>query len=328
MPKLHCLPPGSSAPGSKTLIFIRHGETVFNVACTDSAGRKGSKCVGGPDGTMSKDPFAYEDSPLTPTGQQQTESLGAAMAQATPSVELVVASPLERTLQTAAGVFPSPPGGGKIVAHEGVREMMFAKYESYNKRGLKSAKAARFPQVDFGLVAAEEDAMFAACAASHAGRERSAEVQTRVSKFLEWLMGRPENVIAVVSHGFTMGLTFGSDHIHKVFEVDALDVDACTLKGIANTATHEVVISRQASPGAITAESGAADALAAGRQRRAAVTRSTVALVERDEKNKNDMTKARRRRGASGGLVRLLQRLGIPVVVLAIALWVWCRRRQ
>ena len=327
MPKLHCLPPGSSAPeGSKTLIFIRHGETVFNVACTDSAGRKGSKCVGGPDGTMSKDPFAYEDSPLTPTGHQQAESLGAAMAQATPSVELVVASPLERALQTAAGVFPSPPGG-KIVAHEGVREMMFAKYESYNKRGLKSAKAARFPQVDFGLVAAEEDAMFAACAASYAGRERSAEVQKRVLEFLEWLMDRPENVIAVVSHGFTMGLTFGSDHIHKVFDVGALDVDACTLKGAANTATHEVVISRQASPGAITAESGAADAPAAGRQRRAAVTRSTAALVERDEKNKNDMMKARRRRGVGGGLVRLLQRLGIPVVVLAIALWVWRRRR-
>ena len=71
---------------------------------------------------MSTDHFDYEDTPLTVKGVEQAASLGLKMADAQPPVELVVASPLERTLQTAFGVFPKPPGG-KLVAHEGVSSL-------------------------------------------------------------------------------------------------------------------------------------------------------------------------------------------------------------
>jgi len=47
-----------------------------------------------------------------------------------------------------------------MVAHEGVREMMFAKYESVNKRGALSGKGERFPQVDWSQVPDEQDAMY------------------------------------------------------------------------------------------------------------------------------------------------------------------------
>ena len=128
-PKLHCLPAGtphSSSSSAKTVIFIRHAESEWNLACTDAEGRKGSSPVGGPDGTMSTDRFAYEDTPLTQQGHRQARELGLLLAAAAPPIELVVASPLERTLQTAAGIFPEPPGGA-IVAHEGPREMMFVR---------------------------------------------------------------------------------------------------------------------------------------------------------------------------------------------------------
>jgi len=45
MGKLCVLPAGTVAPGGKTFIFIRHGESEFNLACTDSSGKKGSKSV-------------------------------------------------------------------------------------------------------------------------------------------------------------------------------------------------------------------------------------------------------------------------------------------
>ena len=125
-PKLHCLPAGtphSSSGSAKTVIFIRHAESEWNLACTDAEGRKGSSPVGGPDGTMSTDRFAYEDTPLTVRGIAQARELGLLLAAATPPIELVVASPLERTLQTAVGVFPER----RIVAHEGPREMMFVR---------------------------------------------------------------------------------------------------------------------------------------------------------------------------------------------------------
>ena len=315
--KLHCLPPGTAAADSKTLIFIRHGETDYNLACTGSSGNKGSKPVGGPDGTMSMDPFAYEDSCLTATGLRQAQSLGAKLTEASPPVELVVASPLERTLQTAAGIFPVPPGG-KIVAHEKVREMMFAKYESYNKRGLKSAKAARFPQIDFGLIDEEADVMFAACAASEAGRERSVEVQQRISEFLEWVMERPESVIAVVSHGFAMNLSFGADYIHHIFEVEAADLEACRLKSGANTATHEVVISRQPPPNRDSIVQPA----------RVAVTRSTPALHERNEQHKREGAASAGARIGGGLALRYLRKLGVPALLLALLVWMWRRGRR
>ena len=55
-----------------------------------------------------------------------------------------------------------------------------------------------------------------------------------------WAMEREESVIAVVSHGFTMNLTFSKDAIGKVFAVDPADLDAVRLQSSSNTATHEL----------------------------------------------------------------------------------------
>ena len=74
---------------------------------------------------MSKSMGDYVDAGLTPKGRKQAEEAGALLRHR--GVELVVASPTERAIQTALGLFPARPPGraGKIVAMEEVREMIF-----------------------------------------------------------------------------------------------------------------------------------------------------------------------------------------------------------
>jgi broad specificity phosphatase PhoE len=218
---LRCMPAGTQLnTRSKTLIFIRHCESTFNQACTGADGSTGHRPVGGPDGSMSKSLFDYEDSSLTEKGSQQATALGQRLRLRGQGqeVELVVCSPLERTLQTATLAFPEPPGsGGRIIAHEGAREMMFPNGETVNRRGKLSDKAARFPTVDWSEVADEEDTMWARCAdvtLNKMGRERSAQVAQRMVDFLDWLLrSRPERVIAVVTHGLTLNMTFGENFV-------------------------------------------------------------------------------------------------------------------
>eukprot|EP01045_Picozoa_sp_COSAG04_P004402 COSAG04_NODE_190_length_20948_cov_7.298863_13_plen_406_part_00 len=348
-PKLHCLPAGTPHSGSaKTVIFIRHAESEWNLACTDAEGRKGSSPVGGPDGTMSTDRFAYEDTPLTPKGHRQARELGLLLAAAAPPIELVVASPLERTLQTAVRVFPEPT---RIVAHEGPREMMFVRllsatpliphpclgcwqlppiiceaqpteptlpaqprYETINKRGPKQAKAARFPSVDWSQVPDEHDEMFSRCRSSPHGRERSAEVRARVADFLEWVMGRPERVVAVVSHGLTMRAVFWEDAVRKVFAVAPTDLSAVRLKDLGNTTMHEVVLSREPAP-AVAAGLPPAGA--------GAVTRSTRGLAELDDAKQAAFAV----RAAARARRRWMLRAG-ALALLALGAWAWRHFRR
>jgi len=169
MPRLRCLAPDRKlAPGQKRIFFIRHGQSLYNLACIDRegvqhSGARGS--VGGPEGTMSMRACDYIDSALTELGLAQAKELSPMLA--TKAVELVIASPLERALQTALGVFPEPPGG-MVVAREDVREVMFGPEISSkgnnSQRFSVSSKRERFGGfVDFSCMEFDDDEPWRAC---------------------------------------------------------------------------------------------------------------------------------------------------------------------
>ncbi|XP_022768527.1 phosphoglycerate mutase-like protein 1 isoform X4 [Durio zibethinus] len=139
-------------------------------------------------------------------------------------IEVVITSPMSRTLQTAVGIFHGedqpdrldvtsfedekvkgddetstfnrPP----IIAYELCRERM-GKYEC-DRRGTISQYRSRFPEVDFSLIENEDDILWKADE-----RETHEEVMARAMKFIKWLWERQEKEIAVVSHGVFLDQT-------------------------------------------------------------------------------------------------------------------------
>ncbi|KAL4284767.1 hypothetical protein GQ457_16G016210 [Hibiscus cannabinus] len=129
-------------------------------------------------------------------------------------IQLVITSPMSRTLQTAVGIFHDedqpdrldvtsfpdetdqtqafnrPP----IIEFELCRERL-GKYEC-DKRRSTSQYRSRFPAVDFSLIENEEDILWKANE-----REPHEDVLARGIKFINWLWTRKEEEIAVVSHG-------------------------------------------------------------------------------------------------------------------------------
>jgi hypothetical protein len=128
--KFVCLPPTALAT-SKRVVFVRHGETAFNLSCVTKEGKKRLRPCGGINGDLSTDMKDYLDRGLTDAGKQQAREAGdavrALVASRGAEVDLVIVSPCERTLETAHCMFPdhSEAGAVPVVAHEQVRERMF-----------------------------------------------------------------------------------------------------------------------------------------------------------------------------------------------------------
>lgn len=205
----------------KTLHLVRHGQGYHNVA--------GEKDFGA---YMS---YEYVDASLTPLGWQQVDNLRKHIWKTgiASRIELVVTSPLTRTMQTAAGVF----GGGGYIDGDACPPLMVAGAGNSNHAAITSANCPPFiaiewcrehlgvhpcdkrkdiseyrllfPGIDFSLVEENEDVLWKSDV-----REEEEEVAARGRTFINWLLTRKEKEIAVVSHsGFlihTLGL-FGKD---------------------------------------------------------------------------------------------------------------------
>ncbi|CAL8471428.1 g10970 [Coccomyxa elongata] len=194
---------------TKVVHFIRHGEGFHNI---------------GYEGNL--------DAHLTPFGWHQAAALQQHIKALQPplDIEVVIVSPLMRTLETAAGVF----GGGSetaqplmlrqtgtprersahdtigqpsrlpIIATEMCRERMGPNLCD-QRRPLHLTKE-HFPGVDLSAVQTDEDVLWKQV---HAEQHTSGEynvgesedaVTVRGIRFLRWLMTRPESRIAVVAH--------------------------------------------------------------------------------------------------------------------------------
>jgi broad specificity phosphatase PhoE len=195
---------------SKVIHIVRHGQGYHNVAGElDHANY------------MS---WEYADASLTDLGWLQAEVLhehvDATGIKA--QVELVVVSPLMRTLQTAAGVWGgatlsglgkaphpaiAPANSLKFVANEWCREQNGM--HPCDRRSSVTFYKKSFPYVDFSEVGTDEDTWW-----SETKRETVQELFTRARTFVRWLLDRPESRIAVVSHSsfiFHMCHLFGGD---------------------------------------------------------------------------------------------------------------------
>lgn len=180
----------------KRIFFIRHAEGTHNVAERESTfAPKENVLLAENTGTE------HWDARLTKVGEEQCAALKGAIrgdgvwGYARPlNLDLVVVSPLTRCLQTAVQSLGDPEGKGAppFLCTELCRERV-AEFMCDGHRP-KSELAAEFPGVDFSLLETEKDELF------ETAKEDDAACQARGRAFLQWLCGRPEIHIAVVTH--------------------------------------------------------------------------------------------------------------------------------
>eukprot|EP00210_Caulerpa_lentillifera_P004963 g4737.t1 len=221
---------------TKIVHFIRHAQGFHNVA-------------GEANPTEYMNP-KFHDAHLTSQGWQQVYRLRTHFSEIKPvfRVDLVIVSPLTRTLETACGLFGNlypendeeplmlgrdtiegmRPGRGliakssqalPILATETCRERI--DIHPCDKRRSRSYYQLNFPGVDFSQVQADEDPFPSGTA------ESDQQFIERTHEFLRLINSRAESHIAVVSHGGFLrglcrqfGLSFGTgvrSHLHGFF---------------------------------------------------------------------------------------------------------------
>ncbi|KAE8659220.1 Phosphoglycerate mutase-like protein 2 [Hibiscus syriacus] len=184
----------------KTLHLVRHAQGVHNVA-----GEKDSAAYSSEE---------YFDAHLTPLGWQQVDNLRKHVHETglSKKVDLVIVSPLLRTMQTAVGVF-----GGKeykdgidvpplLVANAGESDRPeisslncppFVAFELCREiletRSLPPSNPGSIPDSN---IESDNDVLWVADTP-----EKEEDVVARGMQFLNWLWTRNEKEIAVVSHG-------------------------------------------------------------------------------------------------------------------------------
>nr|KYP48485.1 hypothetical protein KK1_029863 [Cajanus cajan] len=191
----------------KTVHLVRHGQGIHNVE-----GDKNYNAYMNPE---------YFDAHLTPLGWQQVDNLRKHVHDSglMKRIDLVIASPLLRTLQTAVGVF----GGEDYTDRTDVLPLMVANAGNSNRAAISSLNCPPivsvelcrehlgvhpcdkrrsiseyqflFPAIDFSMANSNEDTWWKADV-----RETKEELAARGLKFMNWLGTRKEKEIAIVTH--------------------------------------------------------------------------------------------------------------------------------
>ncbi|GLT60553.1 hypothetical protein SLA2020_333150 [Shorea laevis] len=190
----------------KILHLVRHAQGMHNVAAEEN--------------TDALESYDLLDAPLSTVGWQQVCDLRKFVYEhgLVERIELVITSPMLRTIQTAIGVFGSKGLANEldgapsmmdqdqnhtaiaafscipVLAVELCRERLGV--QPCNKRRSISKYKSLFQAVDFSLIESEDDSLWTA---DH--RETHEEVAARGMKFIKWLWTRKEKEIAIVSHG-------------------------------------------------------------------------------------------------------------------------------
>lgn len=154
----------------KTIHLIRHGQAQHNVDTK----------------------YNILDPALTPLGQQQSKDLAERFESI--DVELVVVSPLRRTVQTAINVFASEKFKDvPIEANEYCRES-YGVVICDKRRNLSEIKLDFEPRVVFSGIQTEEDTWW------ETTKEPDQHLIMRATHFYNFLRAQPDTKIAVVSH--------------------------------------------------------------------------------------------------------------------------------
>ncbi|KAL5714839.1 hypothetical protein ACHQM5_016746 [Ranunculus cassubicifolius] len=228
----------------KTLHLVRHAQGIHNVA-----GEKDH------DAYMSEELF---DAHLTPLGWEQVKKLRSHVIQTglVKKLDLVIVSPLLRTMQTAVGVF----GGEEYANEDGVKPLMVENAGNSSHSAISSSDrppfvavelcrehlgvhpcdrrrsipeyTPLFPAIDFSLIENDDDILWKPDV-----RELDDHVGARGLEFLNWLWTRKEKEIAVVTHsGFLFHtLKAAGMDLHPLMKEE-------TCKHFANCELRSVVI--------------------------------------------------------------------------------------
>lgn len=201
--------------GAKRLYLVRHGEGFHNAwrATEIAAGRVPTA----KRHNAGDYPAELHDPCLTEKGHADAAAAATA-AKDLPQPELLVTSPLRRAVQTMLVAFRGAISARvPSIAHELCREAFHGTDPSvYDSRLSRNELATAFPQVDFLSHVLPEEASEGAGShavtdpiwwhcASPLGRRGEhgideAAIAAHSYQFLEWVMARPESVIAVVTH--------------------------------------------------------------------------------------------------------------------------------
>ena len=134
----------------------------------------------------------YRDTDLTTLGEMQCRELA---KQWENQVDLIVVSPLTRTLKTATMAFPQGPH--PFLATELARERIA--YHKCDQRSPISSLRTKFPHVDFSQVSYDDDVLWET-KENDPDEFNSTKCKDRALELLTWLSSRPERRIAVVTH--------------------------------------------------------------------------------------------------------------------------------
>lgn len=160
----------------KNVYCIRHGTAEHNVLFHE-VGEKAYMMI--------------RDSNLTEKGQEESLTLGENWIHKG-YIELVLVSPLTRTIQTAKNIFKN--SNVKILAYDELKEFP-ASYENINHRKDKRELVlSHHPAVNFKAIS-EKDSLW-----HDTNVESINQLKKRVEKMKEFILSRKEKNIAIVSH--------------------------------------------------------------------------------------------------------------------------------
>jgi len=173
----------------KNLYLIRHGHSLHN----ELFYKIGVKAFRIP---------ATIDAPLTNEGHLQSIELGNTW-QKKSEIELVLVSPLTRTLETAMNIFGDTDI--PMVSEEFIREYPIGE-DTCNKRSSLTLLKNKYPRIYFNLIS-DQDTLW-----TSEYRETIDELEQRLDKMVKYLQNRKEKNIAIVGHSSYFG-QFKDNHI-------------------------------------------------------------------------------------------------------------------
>ena len=176
----------------KNLYLIRHGHSLHN----ELFHKIGVEAFRMPD---------CIDSPLTSEGHLQSIELGNTL-QKKREIELVLVSPLTRTLDTAMNIFGDTDI--PMVSEEFLREYPIGE-DTCNKRSSLTLLKNKYPRVDFHLKT-DRDTLW-----TSDYRETIDELEQRLDEMVKYLQNRSEKNIAIVGHSSYFG-QFKDNHISYI----------------------------------------------------------------------------------------------------------------
>eukprot|EP00416_Gambierdiscus_australes_P046684 CAMPEP_0171102702 /NCGR_PEP_ID=MMETSP0766_2-20121228/58505_1 /TAXON_ID=439317 /ORGANISM="Gambierdiscus australes, Strain CAWD 149" /LENGTH=313 /DNA_ID=CAMNT_0011563045 /DNA_START=33 /DNA_END=974 /DNA_ORIENTATION=- len=199
--------PAVAIPVVKTLYLVRHGEAVHNIeeqrakrcaaAEAEAQGHvDGSKAHKAMVEAARKAALKCEnlrDAPLSTTGRGQTVAAKDELQALTtsdfglPEPAVVLVSPLQRTLETAAILFPDHP---RVLVYEDLRERRTGLPCDERKAASDLARQSSFSNMDFSnLIEAPADEL-----------EDSEKLRSRTARLAEALRGVEDSALCLVTH--------------------------------------------------------------------------------------------------------------------------------